>query len=143
MVGAVGCVSVEWGTMKVLGEFAWKAAPVVLMSMALGACGSTDMSGLKLMPKSDGLFGNSMMYNDTAPKITMAAATPADFVDSAGRCSAPDSAGATPDSADAGGTPAPPVGGGIALQMTECQVVQRAAPDTSSRSAPTNAANAR
>jgi len=116
--------------MKVLGEFAWKAVPVVLMSAALAACG-TDMSNFKLMPKSDGLFSNSMMYSDTAPRITMAAATPADLIDSSGQCSAPQVADPAPaEGQDGSAAPAQPVLGGIALQMTECQVVRRAgAPD--------------
>jgi len=119
--------------MKVWGQIARVAAPMVLMSVALGACGGVaDMGSLKLMPKSDGLFSNSMMYSDTAPRITMAAAAPNDMVDSAGQCPAPSpEPTATPaEGAEGGAAPAQPVLGGIALQMTECQVVQRAgAPD--------------
>jgi len=97
--------------------------PAGALMLVLGAC-STDLSSINLLPKDDNLLNSRLTYGGAQiPNQTTRPLTAADFVDANGQCPAEE----VVESADGA---APVVSGGIALQMSECQVVRRAgAPD--------------
>ena len=115
------------------GDFGYRHAVVLL---ALGAAGCT--GGGDILNKDSGWFSKPMhlfetpsfMAPTTAGKTeAKRAVTPEDLVDASGYCAGAASASAAvapgtdaPAAPDAG----PAVAGGIALGMTECEVVQRA-----------------
>jgi len=104
------------------------AALIALASM-LGAC-SADLSlnNLTLAPKPESLprkpDGSAQTWGRASFDRSVAVA---DLVGPQGQCSVAGSEQAAAESATAGQS-APPMLGGIALQMTECDVVRRAGP---------------
>jgi hypothetical protein len=87
--------------------------PVAAMALALGGCGSMDRLS-EFVPNTSGLttfewnpYSSASM--SVSPKFQRPAATPADYVNGDGSC---------------GGGSAGGGGGAVALQMTECAVVQ-------------------
>jgi hypothetical protein len=85
-----------------------------LVGLALAACSSdTPSKTVSLLPKP-GSF-DSMSLKSATPATELRPVTAADFVDPQGRC-----AGVTADGSG--------IRGGIALEMTECEVVSRAGP---------------
>lgn len=95
------------------------AAPVTAIALALGGC-SSDTKFTDMMPKTDitSFEWNpySKVSSNPGPSFTRKAATPADFVNADGSCA--DTTGVV------GGEAAAPAGGPVALQMTECALVQ-------------------
>jgi len=93
-----------------------RALPAGVVVLALGAC-STDLSSLNLIPKSDNLLDSRLTFGGAQiPTQTVRPLTAADFVDADGRCP-------PPEAAEGEGAA---IAGGIALQMSECEVVRRA-----------------
>jgi hypothetical protein len=105
-------------------------ATVAVLAAANGACGSSqlsDISATSLLPKMDQLSRPDWLtYSGGKNEFELRAVTAADLVNADGQCPMATEAPpqAPPGSADA----AQPgmVSGGIALQMTECDVVRRA-----------------
>jgi hypothetical protein len=106
-----------------------RALAVAALVQALGACSSDlSLNNLTLVPKPDTLMRKPDWATFSAGKndFTLRPLTSADFVNQDGQCAAAaEQARGSADSAGAEG--AAPVGG-IALQMTECEVVRRAGP---------------
>jgi hypothetical protein len=93
----------------------------------VGCSGASDFSASKLLPKADSFVPQSLSVSAAPPSFKLRAVTAADLVDQQGRCAAggPATAGAAAE-----GEGSALVSGGIALAMTECEVVRRAgAPD--------------
>jgi hypothetical protein len=92
----------------------------------LGAC-STDLGSVNVIPKPD-LRPDWLSYSGHKEEFTLRPPGPADLVSPDGQCAA-SQAPAAAEPTDAAGAP-PSGSGGIALQMTECDVVNRiGAPD--------------
>ncbi|HLH95772.1 MAG TPA: hypothetical protein VKW08_11730 [Xanthobacteraceae bacterium] len=91
-------------TKRVLLGLAVMAAPV------LAACSSDGGSSFNLLPRAG---FDSLSLKSAAPKTELRPVTAADFVDPQGHCAGADASAAR---------------GGIALEMTECEVVNRAGP---------------
>src|SRR5262245_17691178 len=102
---------------KLISAFAVVAGlPVV------GACSTDSFSNINVIPKPD-LRPDWLTYSGNREEFTLRPAGPADLVGPEGQCAA---AGAPADG-DASPPEAPASApGGIALQMTECDVVRRA-----------------
>jgi hypothetical protein len=101
------------------------AAGIIALSVVLGAC-SADLSlnNLTLTPKPD---GKGPDWAQAWGRSSSGTVTTADLVGPQGQCRPPPLAPA--QSASAGqAQPEPLLPGGIALQMTECEVVLRAGP---------------
>ena len=112
----MGAPRSERVTMRRLNRIAFGAVTVVLPALVLGAC-SADLSlnNVTLTPKPETLARKQEWATPNLDRPI----TSVDLIGADGQCSGP-----PPASADA--TPA--VAGGIALQMTECDVVRRAGP---------------
>jgi hypothetical protein len=116
-----------------VGDFGYKHA-VVLLALGTVGFGSAGCSSISdATDKDAGWFSKPMhlfetpsfMATSTAPKTeTRRAVTPEDLVDASGSCAGAASASAV--SPDGTAAPGPTAPGGIALGMTECEVVQRA-----------------
>ena len=106
-----------------------RAMAMAALVQALGACSSDlSLNNLTLVPKPDTLMRKPDWATFSAGKndFTLRPLTSADFVNQDGQCAgAAEQARGSGDQAGAEG--AAPVGG-IALQMTECEVVRRAGP---------------
>jgi len=106
-----------------------RALAVAALVQALGACSSDlSLNNLTLVPKPETLMRKPDWATFSAGKndFSLRPLTSADFVNQDGQCAAAaEQARGSADSAGAEG--ATPVGG-IALQMTECEVVRRAGP---------------
>lgn len=94
--------------------------------VALGGCSSFDTSGW--FPKPVDVFGTKMgyTYSDLGDAKRDHPITANDLVDNNGSC--PGSVAGSPpapDSAAAAGNDSTLIGGGVAIGMTECDVVQR------------------
>lgn len=114
-----------------VGDFGFKRAAVwlALGTVGLGAAGCSS----DVMSKDAGWFSKPMHLFETPSFMTTAAktdtkraVTPEDLVDASGYCAGAASASAASPDAAAEAAPGPSVVGGIALGMTECEVVQRA-----------------
>jgi hypothetical protein len=104
------------------------ALALVVVLPSLGAC-STDLGGVNIVPKPN-LRPDWLRYSGHKEEFTLRAAGPADLVSPDGQCAAPQApeAPAATEPTDPNAPPA--LAGGIALQMTECDVVNRiGAPD--------------
>jgi hypothetical protein len=100
-----------------------KSIGLALLAAALGACAQTSVTQLNLLPRVDQLARPDWMtYSGSKDHFTLRAVTAADLVTADGRCPAE---AARAQDADPSQEP-PLVQGGIALQMTECDVVRRA-----------------
>jgi hypothetical protein len=112
--------------MQRLNQIVLRMIAMATLGSAVAAC-STDL-GLNnvTLPKPETLLRKPDWATFSGGKhdFTLRPVTAADLVNAAGQCSS--------ESAQAGSDPtvgaAPPVAGGIALQMTECDVVRRAGP---------------
>ena len=88
---------------------------------ALGAC-STDLGSVNIIPKPD-LRPDWLSYSGHKEEFTLRPAGPADLVSPDGQCAAPQAPAAAEPTDQPGAPPVP--AGGISLQMTECDVVNR------------------
>jgi hypothetical protein len=106
----------------------FRAAAVAALVLALGACSSDlSLNNLTLVPKPDTLMRKPDWATFSAGKsdFSLRPLTSADFVNQDGQCAA---VAEVRSSAEPAGAEAAAPLGGIALQMTECDVVRRAGP---------------
>ena len=110
----MGAPKSERLTMRRFRRIAFCTAILCVPALLLGAC-SADLSlnNVTLAPKAETLARKQEWATPNLDRPI----TPADLIGADGHCSGP-----PPGSSD------PPVAGGIALQMTECDVVRRAGP---------------
>jgi hypothetical protein len=105
-------------------------AAVAALVPALGACSSDlSLNNLTLVPKPETLMRKPDWATFSAGKSDFALrpVTNADLINPDGQCAAAsEQAGGSADPTTAGA--AAPAAGGIALRMTECEVVRRAGP---------------
>jgi hypothetical protein len=103
-------------------------AMVTTLAVAVGACSSFgDVGTVKLLPSVSNLSRPDWLtFSGGKDQFELRAVGAADLVNADGQCpAAPDAPSATEPGPD--GSPQPAfVSGGIALQMTECDVVRRA-----------------
>jgi hypothetical protein len=113
-------------------------AGILAFASALGACTGSQFvdfgsAGTNLLPRVDKLARPDWLtYSGGKEEFTLRPITAADLVSPEGQCAMAAPQAAPPPGPDPGSDPvgAPTVPGGIALQMTECDVVLRAgAPD--------------
>ena len=107
-----------------MGEFRRNPLIVVVVAAAasLGASAESSLSEVKLLPRVEQLARPDWLtYSGGKNEFTLRPVTAADLVSAEGECAAPATEAA---SAVDGDTPL--TAGGIALQMTECDVVRRA-----------------
>jgi hypothetical protein len=101
---------------------------VVVLASAIGACSSDlGLNNVTLVPKPETLLRKPdwATFSGGKNEFELRPVTAADLVDSQGQCaSRPEQQAAA---AEGTNTPAPALGG-VALQMTECEVVRRAGP---------------
>lgn len=110
-------------------------AIAALASVGIGGCNSNQLAeigaaGTNLVPRVDRLARPDWLtYSGGKQEFTLRPVTAADLVSAEGQCPLdPQVSSGGPDPAAVDGVPTIP--GGIALQMTECDVVRRAgAPD--------------
>jgi hypothetical protein len=108
-----------------------RVVAVAALASVLGACSSDlSLSNVTLVPKPESLLKKPdwATYSGGKTDFELRPITAADLVGPEGQCGggAPGQAAGFADPTSAGG--APPASGGIALQMTECDVVNRAGP---------------
>jgi hypothetical protein len=110
-------------------RIAWRVVALAALGAAVGACSSDlSLNNVTLAPKPETLLRKPDWATFSGGKndFDLRPITPADLVNAEGQCAggAPDQATGFTDSKTAGSPP--PSAGGIALQMTECDVVRRA-----------------
>ncbi len=101
------------------------------LTAAAGACSSDlSLSNVTLVPKPETMLRKPdwATFSGGKSDFELRPITAADLVGPEGQCGAPAPAQGFADPAAPGGAPAPAPAGGIALQMTECEVVRRAGP---------------
>jgi hypothetical protein len=111
--------------MQTLNQIGLRMIAVAVFCSALAACSSDlGLNNLTLVPKPETLLRKPdwATFSGGKNEFTLRPVTAADLVNGAGQC-AGEGEQAGSDSTTAG---AAPVAGGIALQMTECDVVRRA-----------------
>jgi len=99
-----------------------RIGPLAVLGLALGACSSVDFTSLRPVDFSTFSPRSTAALSDTIARP----ATQQDMVDDQGRCMGGGPAatdGAAPGGADAAGSQT--LGLGVALNMTECEVVHR------------------
>lgn len=105
-------------------------AVVVLLAAATGGCGSTsfsDVASVNLVPKVTNLSRPDWLtYSGSKDEFTLRPVTAADLVTEGGQCAMATSEAQAASDADGMAQQPGLVPGGIALQMTECDVVRRA-----------------
>jgi hypothetical protein len=109
---------------------------LAVLASLLGACGS-DSGPVNYLPGLDSFTKNSLAFGESASpaQVSRRPVTAVDLLTSDGRCAMiapnPQAAGSgAPDQGPDANPAQPLIQGGIALQMTECDVVRRAgAPD--------------
>ncbi|HZP78069.1 MAG TPA: hypothetical protein VFB45_18135 [Pseudolabrys sp.] len=128
--------------MRALSVTKRRVLMVATAALMLAGCGNSEMfssgSSSEWFSKKFDLFERpSGMAQNKATGTTLRAATAEDFVGPDGSCPLPTNAAAPADpnsgagtvAGDLAGAPAPaaaaPMGGGVALLMTECEVVNR------------------
>jgi len=105
-----------------------------LLASAAGACAPSAISeigNVNLLPRVDSLAKPDWLtYSGGKNEFTLRPVTAADLVSAEGQCpiAAAEAASAASDGDPAAPQAVPLVQGGIALQMTECDVVRRAGP---------------
>lgn len=104
---------------------------VASLAAAVGACSTNQLAeigSVNLIPRVDNLARPDWLtYSGAKDEFSLRAVTAADLVTQEGQCPSAENAPA-PEQLGPDGAPVP--AGGIALQMTECDVVRRAgAPD--------------
>jgi hypothetical protein len=101
---------------------------VVVLASAIGACSSDlGLNNVTLVPKPETLLRKPdwATFSGGKNEFELRPVTAADLVDSQGQCaSRPEQQAAAAE----GTNPPAPALGGVALQMTECEVVRRAGP---------------
>jgi hypothetical protein len=106
------------------------ALAMAALVLALGGCSSDlSLNNLTLAPKPETLMRKPDWATFSAGKndLGQRPVTAADLINRDGQCpAASEQAGTSADSTAGGG--GAPAAGGIALQMTECEVVRRAGP---------------
>ena len=111
--------------MQRLNQIGLRMIAVAVFSSAVAACSSDlGLNNVTLVPKPDTLLRKPdwATFSGGKNEFTLRPVTAADLVNSAGQCAGDGGqAGSDPATAGAG-----LVAGGIALQMTECDVVRRA-----------------
>jgi hypothetical protein len=101
---------------------------VVVLASAIGACSSDlGLNNVTLVPKPETLLRKPdwATFSGGKNEFELRPVTAADLVDSQGQCASRPEQQAT--AAEGTNAPAPALGG-VALQMTECEVVRRAGP---------------
>jgi hypothetical protein len=92
------------------------------MAPVIAGCSGDGLSGINVLPKTTEVMRPDWLsYSGGKEEFTLRPTGPADLVGPEGQC-----AGAEPDPNAEPGTPPAATGGGISLQMTECEVVRRA-----------------
>jgi len=112
--------------MQRLNQIVLRMIAMATLACAMAACSSDlSLSGVTLVPKPETLLRKPDWANFSGGKnnFELRPVTAADLVSAEGQCNSGDGQAAT-DSTAAGGL----VAGGIALQMTECDVARRAGP---------------
>jgi hypothetical protein len=116
--------------MRRSSRIAWRVVAMAALAAAVGACSSDlSLNNVTLAPKPETLMRKPdwTTFSGGKNEFDLRPITPADLVNAEGQC-----AGAVTDQAATGfadsktAGAALPVTGGIALQMTECDVVRRA-----------------
>ena len=102
---------------------------VAMLAATVGGCGSTqlsDVASVNLVPKVTSLSRPDWLtYSGSKDETSLRPVTPADLVTEGGQCAM--TAGEAQTTSDDGMQQQPALAsGGIALQMTECDVVRRA-----------------
>jgi hypothetical protein len=102
-----------------------------MLAAAAGACAPSaigELGNVKLLPRVDSLSRPDWLtYSGGKNEFALRPATAADMVTADGQCAMPAAASASANAAESPEA-TPLVQGGIALQMTECDVVRRAGP---------------
>jgi hypothetical protein len=114
--------------MQRLNQIVLRMIAMAVLACAMAACSSDlSLNNVTLVPKPETLLRKPdwATFSGGKSDFALRPVTAADLVDAAGQCASDGGQGAA-DAAAAG--PAPVVAGGIALQMTECDVVRRAGP---------------
>jgi hypothetical protein len=110
--------------MRGMNQIRLRIIAVAAFCCALAACSSDlGLNNLTLVPKPETLLRKPdwATFSGGKNEFTLRPVTAADLVNAAGQCAGEgEQAGSEPT------TGAAPVAGGIALQMTECDVVRRA-----------------
>ncbi len=110
------------------------AALLLAATAALSGCGSTSLSEMTFLPNKGSLFASqdwAVATKNIAPDtIASGPVSPENYVDAEGRCAAMQPEATGEPAAASQPAAAPTVAGGIALGMTECQVVTRAGQPT-------------
>jgi hypothetical protein len=124
---------VEGLTMQRSRRHTWAVLATVVLTMSIAGCSSDlSLNNVTLVPKPETLLRKPdwATYSESKSNFELRPITAADLVGPEGQCASSTPAQGFADSAAATGAPAnpPPAVGGIALQMTECEVVQRAGP---------------
>lgn len=102
---------------------------VLILAGAAAACstGLTEVGSINLLPRVDGLARPDWLtYSGGKNEFTLRPVTAVDLVNAEGQCAATEATPVAAPEADGTPAPAPLQPGGIALQMTECDVVRRA-----------------
>lgn len=111
--------------MQRLNQIGLRMIAMAVFCSALAACSSNlSLNNLTLVPKPETLLRKPdwATFSGSKSEFTLRPVTAADLVNAAGLCAGEgEQAGSDPTTAGAA-----PVAGGIALQMTECDVVRRA-----------------
>jgi hypothetical protein len=95
----------------------------------MAACSFDSFSNIKLIPKgNDVLRPDWLSYTGSKEEFTLRPVGTEDLVGPDGQCAAAGSAPAGPATDESGAGTSAQNQGGIALQMTECEVVRRAGP---------------
>jgi hypothetical protein len=116
--------------MRYLVRHAATFAAVAALAAAAGACAPSslgELPSINLLPRpSEVTRPDWLTYSGGREQFELRPVTAADLVNADGQC-APSAEGAPAPEPGPDGSPQPPVqSGGIALQMTECEVVRRA-----------------
>ena len=111
--------------MQTVNQIRLRMIAVAAFCCALAACSSDlGLNNLTLVPKPETLLRKPdwATFSGSKNEFTLRPITAADLVNAAGQCAGEgEQAGSDPTTGGAA-----PVAGGIALQMTECDVVRRA-----------------
>jgi hypothetical protein len=105
------------------GRILGRACAAAAIAVAAAACssGSSDFTTPNILPRIETFTKNTLEYGSAAKPVSVARTlTAADFINPDAQCPAPNPTAVGPD-----GQPAPALGG-IALDMSECDVVRRA-----------------
>jgi hypothetical protein len=101
-----------------------------LAGLVAGCSSDVSISNINLLPRIETLAQQRLSYSAPNHDFELPPLTPADLIGPEGQCSTPgaEAASGVPNTADGGSTVggAGPSQGGVALQMSECEVMRRA-----------------